>query len=124
MRAQVRHASGPRVRNILLTIFLALAVVFGGTHAFAFAHGHGHSDVHAESEHSLLQSDERHSTDQESGRDSPSTEVAHSHVSMGAIPERRGVENITLKTASLFPIRNALALPSLGIAPALEPPSA
>ena len=107
---------------MLLTLFLALAVVFGGTHAYAFAHGH--DGAHAGSELSSVHSDEHESTDQENTADLPGTDVAHSHVAMGAIPDARGVENLTLNTASLLSIRDALALPSLGIAPPLEPPSA
>lgn len=107
---------------MLLTLFLALAVVFGGTHAYAFAHGH--DDAHAGSELSSVHSDEHVSNDQESTGDSPSTEIAHSHVAMGAIPDSLGVGHLSLSAASLLPIRDARALPSLGVAPPLEPPSA
>lgn len=106
---------------MLLTLLLAFAVVFGGTHAYAFAHDHdsGHAGSHLASAHG-----DETDTDDRKSADSQGTEVAHSHVSMGAIPDSRIVDVLILKAASLLPIRDVLALPSLGVPPPLEPPSA
>lgn len=106
---------------MLLTLLLAFAVVFGGTHAYAFAHDH--DDAHSGSHLTSPQGDED-GTDDRDPADSQGTEVAHSHVSMGAIPDTRGVEDLISRTASLLPIRDVMALPSLGIPPPIEPPLA
>ena len=106
---------------MLLTLLLAFAVVFGGTHAYAAAHDHdgAHAGQHLASQHG----DEHDAGDMDAA-DSQGTEVAHSHVSMGAIPDSRIVDSLIMKTASLLPMRDVMALPSLGIPPPIEPPSA
>ena len=109
------------MRNLLLTFLLAFAVVFGGTHAYASAHEH---DGAPAGQHLASPHGDEHDADDKDAADSQGTEVAHSHVSMGAIPDARGVDNLVLKTASLLPISDVLALPSLGFPPPLEPPSA
>lgn len=106
---------------MLLSLLLAFSVVFGGTHAYASAHDHegAHAGQHMTSPHG-----DEHDADDEDAADPQGIEVAHSHVSMGAIPDSRIVESLILKTASLLPTRDVLALPSLGIPPPIEPPLA
>ena len=106
---------------MLLTLLLAISVVFGGTHAYALAHDDdgAHAGQHLASPHG-----DEHDGDDKDAADSQGTEVAHSHVSMGAIPDSRIVDSIILKTASVLPVRDVMALPSLGIPPPIEPPSA
>ena len=106
---------------MLLTLLLAFAVVFGGTHAYASAHDHdgAHAGEHLASPH-----DDEHDADDKDAADPQGTDVAHSHASMGAIPDSRIVDGLILKTASLLPMRDVMALPSLGIPPPLEPPLA
>ena len=108
------------MRNILLTLFLALAVFFGSTHAYAITHDH---DAHSASALSQPISGEQDSDDQ-SAADSKGKEVAHGHSAMDAAPDSLGVGFQYFKAASVMPIREVMALPSLGIAPPLEPPSA
>ena len=109
------------MRDILLTLFLALAVFFGGTHAYAFTHDH--AAAHAGSP-LLSHHDGEEESDEEGTADSQSKEVAHSHVVMGAVSDSREAGFQIFKASSVMPIRDVLALPSLGIAPPLEPPSA
>lgn len=106
---------------MLLTLLLAFAVVFGGTHAYASAHDHdgAHAGQQLASPHG-----DAHDADETDAADPKSADVAHSHVSMGAIPDSRRVDSLILKTASLLPTREVMALPSLGIRPPIEPPSA
>lgn len=111
---------------MLLTFLLAFAVVFGGTHAYASAHDHdgAHAGQHLASLHGDEHDADAKDADDKDAADSQGTEVAHSHVSMGAIPDSRIVDSLILKTASVLPMRNVMALPSLGIPPPLEPPLA
>lgn len=109
------------MRNVLLTLFLALAVFFGSTHAYAFAQDH--DDAHAGSALSSAHVDD-HDSNSEEDSDAQGQDVAHSHVAMDAVPDSRTADNRLLETAADLAIGDARALPSLGIAPPLEPPSA
>ena len=116
------------MRNFLLTLLLALAVFFGSTHAYAVdpehhgAHaGSTHSAEHADGLDSGSQNSDAQGQGQGQGQ---GQDVAHSHVAMDAVPGSSGPGDRLFRTASLLLMRDAMALPSLGIAPPLEPPSA
>ena len=109
------------MRNVLLTLFLALAVFFGSTHAYAFERQH--RDAHAGSALSSAHADD-HDSGSEEDSDSQGQDVAHSHVAMAAVPDPRDAGERFSGTATVLVIRAVLALPSLGYPPPLEPPSA
>ena len=116
------HDSARSVRNLILTLLLGLTVIFGGTHANAFSPHH--EDSHVGSPLSSAHDGDEESGQQGSSANSQINEAAHGHVAMGEAPDTRGMDNRLSKATSVLPIREATALPSLGIAPLVEPPSA
>ena len=109
------------MRNVLLTLFLALAVFFGSTHTYAFEQQH--RDAHAGSALSSAHAGD-HDSGSEDDSDAQVQDVAHSHVAMDAVPDPRDAGERFSRTATVLMIPPVLALPSLGIPPPLEPPSA
>lgn len=106
---------------MLFALILAFGVVFGGTHAYASAHDYG--DAHAGAHLSSQHGDELGADDENTAGEPQGKEVAHSHVTMGPLPSAQDGASRFCKSASPPVIRAALALPSLGTAPPLEPPS-
>ena len=109
------------MRNVLLTLFLALAVFFGSTHAYAFEQQH--RDAHAETGPSAAHADE-HDSGSDEDSDAQGQDVAHSHIAMDAVPDPRDAGERFSRTATVRVILDVMALPSLGIPPPLEPPLA
>lgn len=110
------------MRSAVLTLFLIFAVFFGSTHALAFSHQHRDAAQVTQAAHYDLVSDHDH--DPAPAESDDPGQLTHSHCAMASLTGVSAIGAPINRIRVQEPALVVIAMPSLGVLPPLEPPSA